>query len=67
MTREMASGFEERELFGGAMVANTPVGFLDVRYVDFFFVLFDKRCFSPRCEGSFMEGVAEERVLIFDI
>lgn len=29
----MASGFEERELFGGAMVANVPVGFLDVRYV----------------------------------
>lgn len=48
----MASGFEERELFGGAMVANIPVGFLDVRYVGGFFFWF---CLI--CDGGFFLGV----------
>ena len=33
-------GYVSTELFGGAMVADMPVGFGDVRYVTFLFFFF---------------------------
>lgn len=32
----MSTGFVKKDLFGGAMTGNIPVGYLDVRFVSFF-------------------------------